>query len=373
MSKPTVNELFQDASISHAVNVQQLTTGIVSRMIKTLSRADGDLLQQVQAALDREPRATNFSVGRLDALLTSLRAVNREAYNTLGRELDRELHQFNDYELEYQRKLFQTSIPPAVHFQIAAVAPEQVYAAALSRPFQGRLLSEWVQTLEEGRALKVRDAIRMGFVENETNDQIIRRLRGTRAGGFQDGVLQISRRDAEAVVRTAVSHVANTARDQLFTANEDLVKAVVWHSTLDMRTTSGCQIRDGKQYTPQGHKPIGHGIPWAGGPGRLHWRCRSTSYPLIKSWEELGLKGDELSPGTRASLDGQVPEDLSYGDWLRRQSAARQDEVLGPSRGRLMREGGLPFDSLYTNRGELLSLEELRRREAAAFRKAGLN
>lgn len=372
MSKRTVNEVLQDASISHTVNVQQLTNGIVSRMIATLNRSDDDLLNQLRLALDREPRATTFNVGRLDALLATARSVNREAYTTIGRALDRELRKFNDYELEYQRKLFESSIPAAVPFEVAAVIPEQVYAAAMARPFQGRLLSEWLDDLEETRAVKVRDAIRMGFVENETNEQIIRRLRGTRAGKFQDGVLQISRRDAEAVVRTAVSHVAGVARDQLLDSNDDLIKAVVWHSTLDMRTTSGCQIRDGKQYTVGTHKPMGHAIPWAGGPGRLHWRCRSTSYPLVKSWEELGLKGDELDPGTRASLDGQVPQDLSYGDWLKRQSAERQDEILGPSRGKLMRSGGLPFDSFYTNRGELLTLEQLRQRESKAFRKAGL-
>lgn len=372
MSK-TVNEQLQRASISHAVNIQQLTAGIVNRMIRTLDRADDDLLNQLRLALDREPRATTFNVGRLDALLNTARSVNAEAYATMGRELDRELRQFNDYELEYQRRLFETTIPPAVQFELATVVPEQVYAAALSRPFQGRLLQEWVQSLEAGRATKLRDTIRMGFVENETNEQIIRRVRGTRAGKFQDGILQTSRREAEAVVRTAVSHVANVARDQLVSSNDDLIKAVVWHSTLDLRTTSECQIRDNKRYTTIEHKPIGHSIPWAGGPGRLHWRCRSTSYPLVKSWEELGIKADELSPGTRSSLDGQVPEDLSYGSWLKEQPAWRQDQVLGPSRARLMREGGVPFDSFYTNRGELLTLEELRKREAKAFERAGLN
>lgn len=372
MSK-TVNERLQDASISHTVNLQQLTNGIVSRMSATLSRAEDDLMTQLMAALIREPRATVFSVSRLDALLASALAVNSEAYNTMGRRLDEELKKFNEYEVAYQTKLLDTVLPSSLHFSISTISADQVYAAALARPFQGRLLNEWTKSLSDTQSARIRDAIRMGFVENETNDQIIRRIRGTKAAKYQDGIMQIGRRDAEAVVRTAVAHVAGAARDSLFASNDDLIKAEVWHSTLDMRTTSACQIRDGKQYTPKDHKPMGHRVPWAAGPGRLHWRCRSTSYPLVKSWEELGFDGQELDAGTRASMDGQVPEDLSYGEWLKRQSASRQDEILGPSRGKLMRSGGLAFDSFYTNRGELLSLEQLRAREASAFRKAGLD
>ena len=37
---------------------------------------------------------------------------------------------------------------------------------------------------------------------------------------------------------------------------------------------------------------------------------------------------DELPAGTRASMDGQVPADQTFGQWIKRQSAARQDQVL---------------------------------------------
>lgn len=369
MSK-TVNELLQDASISHTVNVQQLTNSIVQRMLRVLARAEGDLVAQLREAIDGA--GTQFGIARLDALLGTAYSTSREAYTTMGVELDAELKKFNAYELGYQTKLLEGVLPTTLGFKVASVSADQVYSAALARPFQGRLLREWVTSLDETQATRLRDAIRMGFVENETTDQIIRRVRGTRAAQYQDGILQISRRDAEAVVRTAVSHVAGVARDNLMAANDDIIKAEVWHSTLDMRTTSMCQIRDGKEYSVGGHLPIGHAIPWKAGPGRLHWCCRSTSYPLVKSWAELGFAIDELDAGTRASMDGQVPDDLSYGDWLKRQSASRQDEILGPSRGKLMRSGHLPFDSFYSNRGELLTLEQLRVREAKAFKLAGL-
>src|SRR3546814_3657942 len=70
--------------------------------------------------------------------------------------------------------------------------------------------------LESAKAAKIRDAIRMGFVEGQTIDEMVRTLRGTKAAGYADGLLEISRRDAAAVVRTAVNHTGNYAREALY-------------------------------------------------------------------------------------------------------------------------------------------------------------
>jgi len=277
-----------------------------------------------------------------------------------------------EYEAGFQAQLFESTIPPQVRFTFTRVAVDQVYGAAMARPFQGRLLKEWSQSIEADRMAKIRDAVRIGIVEGQTTQQIVQRVRGTRAKGYSDGIIEISRRNAEAVVRTAVSHVAGVTRDKFYEGNADLIKAVVWSATLDGRTSDACRIRDSKRYHPVTHKPIGHSVPWLGGPGRLHFRCRSSSVPITKSWREFGADIDEMDPGTRASMDGQVPADLAYGDWLQKQSAARQDQIVGPARGLLMRKGEMPFDSLYTNRGEFLTLEQLRERDAAAFARAGV-
>ena len=90
--------------------------------------------------------------------------------------------------------------------------------------------------------------------------------------------------------------------------------------------------------------------------------CRSTSVPVTRSWKDLGIDMPEFSPATRASMDGQVPADLTYGEWLQRQSAARQDEILGPVRGRMMRSGALPWDQMFDRRGRWLTLAQLQAR-----------
>jgi hypothetical protein len=258
-------------------------------------------------------------------------------------------------------------------FQLFRVSIDQVYAAAISRPFQGGLLKDWAASAEANRLTTIRNAIRSGHVEGRTTDQIIRDIQGTKAKGYRDGRLDASRRGLAAIVQTALSHTAATAREEVYGANGDVIKAVRWVSTLDTRTSTPCRLRDGLRYTAdKDHKPIGHKVPWLAGPGRLHFNCRSVSSPVTKSFRELGLDIDEISLGTRASMDGQVPADLTYGDWLKKQSATRQDDVVGAERGRLMRAGGLAFDDLYSPRGDWLTLDELRAKDGAAFRKAGL-
>lgn len=365
----SVNEQLADDAIRHAVNFDRYGTGVVRRLIALLTRVDADLSAQLLAALERLP-AESFAVERLDALLANVQSLNRRAYESFGMELRRELRDFVEYEAGYQQQLFAAALPPQVSF--TAVSIEQVYSAALSRPFQGRLLSEWSQSIEADRMTRIRDAIRMGYVEGQTTDQVIRRIRGTRAKGYEDGIIEIDRRNAEAVVRTALSHTAGVTRDRFYQENSDLVKAVKWLATLDGRTSTDCRIRDGLHYTNDAHKPVGHKIPWGAGPGRLHWRCRSTSTPVLKSWRELGIDVDEMSASSRASMDGQVPADIKWPDWIKKQSASRQDDYLGPSRAKLLREGNLDPVRFWSDRGRYLTLSELRERDAAAFAKAGL-
>jgi hypothetical protein len=369
----TANSRLHDAAVDHAVDLVQYQNGIVRRIIALLNRVDSDLIVRLTDALEGLP-ASSATVERLDALLTSVRELNARAYRDAGQELTDELRRLVDYEAGYQLALFQSAIPPQVAASVglAAVQAEQVYAAAMSRPFQGRLLREWARDIEADRMRRIRDAVRMGFTEQETIPQIVRRVRGTRARGYADGIIEIDRRAAEAVVRTAVSHTAGFTRDRFYEANDDLVKAVQWTATLDTRTSEGCRIRDGLRYTTTEHKPIGHSIPWAGGPGRLHWQCRSTAVPITKSWRELGLDIDDFSPTERASMDGTVPADQTFAGWIKRQSASRQNEVLGETRAKLMRDGGLPLDRFYNDKGRYLSLDELRAKDAKAFARAGL-
>jgi hypothetical protein len=372
---PTTNERLADAAVGHAEALQRYANGVAARIVALLNRADAEIVAAIAQAIERLP-VSAFNLDRLDSLLESVRSLNVKAYAAISGELATDLRKLADYEAGYQFQLFETVVHAQVRATVgvAAVNAEQVTAAALARPFQGRLLREWMADIEGQRAARVRDAVRMGYIQQETIQQIVTRIRGTRANRYADGLLEIDRRSAEAVVRTAVSHTAAYTRERFMAANDDLIKAVSWTATLDTRTSEICRVRDGKRYTNDAkHKPIGHSLPWLGGPGRAHWNCRSVEVPVLKSWRELGIDADEVTDGTRASMDGQVPADQTFGQWIKRQSAERQDDILGPTRGKLLRDGGLTLDRFYSDKGRYLTLDELRARDAAAFKRAGVD
>ena len=358
---PSVNDLLLNESISHQVDLRRYENGIVQRMVAVLNRSDARLFAELTTALQQLDPAS-FTMDRLESLLYSVRSINAQAYAKLSIELDTELRKFVAYEVAYQNSTLIAFLPVQVH--VATVTAESVYTAALARPFQGGLLKNFLADLEASKAKKIRQAVAQGFVENKTTDQIVKELRGTRAKGYADGLLDVTRRDAQAVVRTALGHMAGFVQDRTTAANTDIIKAVVWHSTLDNRTSDICIIRDLLEYTPETHQPIGHSIPWLGGPGRAHWGCRSAQTYVMKSNEELGIPGPEIvmGNGERASMDGTVPSGTTYAEWLGKQSAARQDEVIGSVRGAMLRRGEFTVSEFFNDKGKLLTLEQLSKR-----------
>lgn len=366
----SVNERLQEAAIRHGIDLSRYSESVVLRMIAVLNRADRNLHEALLKALANINPST-FQMERLEGMLTSVRAINSEAYATVGRLMNEELRDFAEYEVGYQMQTLVRIMPVQVSF--ATVSVDQVYAAAMARPFQGALLREFFKDQDAHKARLVRRAIAQGFAENQTTQQIVRSIIGTKAKGYRDGLLEVTRREAQAVVRTALSHTALTVKEKFVEANLDLIKALKWSATLDPRTTSPCRARDGKLYEPVTHKPIDHVFPWGGGPGAYHWNCRSVEISITKSFKELGIDVPEfMGVGTRASMDGQVPADMTYPEWLKTKSAALQNEILGPTRGELFRKGGMTLDEMYSAKGEPLTLAELRIKDAAAFKKAGL-
>lgn len=351
----TTNERLLDELIGHEVDLSRLSNSQVVAIIKVLNSADPELRAALVVALESlDPGA---SVGAIDAALAPVLRINQSTFFSLQQALTGVVDGVASYEIAYQAGVLRSIVPQLVQekFPIAVAEFSQVRAIAFARPFQGRLLSEWMAGIEADRAASIRDAVRSGVLEGRTTPEIVRQIMGTKAQKYADGILQKSRREVEAVVRSAVSGTAEAASDKAFEANSDIISHVEWLSTLDNRTSTTCRIRDRLPYTLGSYRPIGHKVPWLAGPGRIHFCCRSTKLPILKSALALGIS----DAATRASMDGQVPQQTTYAQWLARQPAARQDEILGPERGKLLRQDKLKLQDFYNDKGKLLTLEEL--------------
>ena len=215
------------------------------------------------------------------------------------------------------------------------------------------------------QAERFAQVVRSGLLTGETTPSIAKRLIGNLQFGEEARTVKqliaaggqstaVANNQVMALVRTSINQVANTASQQVYEANQDITKKYKYVATLDTRTSSICRALDGREFSyGQGPMPP------------QHFNCRSTTVPVI-DYEGLGFSPPP--PARRASMDGQVPANQSYGDWLSKQSKETQEEVLGKGKtayfNRLSDKYG-PKDAiakLVRDDGSELTLKDLQKR-----------
>lgn len=223
---------------------------------------------------------------------------------------------------------------------------------------QGATFGNWFKRLQETTRFELSRAIKLGVSLGETNAEILKRVISQSDRGPE--VFAKTRRDGMAIVRTGVQTISNAARQATYEENDDLVTGVQWVSTLDGRTSDICIARSGLVWTLPDFKPKGHSVSWQ--PPPAHWNCRSTTIPVLPSLEEMGVDPSTIPAQTRASIDGQVAADLTFDDFLKGKPKAFADEMLGKGKAELWRDGKITLQQLLDQRGNPLTLAQLRQR-----------
>lgn len=399
---PTANEAYRDAALRHQIGLRRYSAGLTKRIAELLEKADRDLAEKLRARLARfarEGRELDFTGERWKALLADVRAARDAALQQYAELVRGELRELSIQEAAQELALLEAAVPIDFHF--AAVAADRLRAIVSSRPFQGRLLNDWFKVLKATDQARLTQALQLGMTNGETTDEIVRRIVGTRRNKYADGILATTRRDATAIARTAVNHVSNTARNYVWEANSDVITARIWVSTLDGRTSAVCRARDGHG-SPVGDNELPPGVP----PLKpkdvrppAHVNCRSVMVAYIDGVGLLGNRPTVTDTRTRRRREidfraearrtgksiqevrrewadanvGRVPSSTTYQEFLSRQPAAFQDEVLGKTKGKLFREGGLTVDQFVDRAGNELTLAQLAASKPEAFVRAGLD
>lgn len=245
-----------------------------------------------------------------------------------------------------------------INLTSSVLTTEQIKSVAKGSLVEGAPTSEWWARQAVGTKQIFEDAIRQGMMRGEGIDEMRRRIFGTNK---RPGIMEARKRTAEALTRSSVQSVANNARMEAYRKNGDVIKGIQWVSTLDGRTSLFCMSMDGLTWDLD-YKPIGHGNEFI--PPPAHWNCRSTTVPILKSAEELGVKSGDIPAGTRASMDGQVNAKETFGTWLEKkesQDPGFADKVLGKGRADLWREGKITMSQLTDFKGHTLTLAELKK------------
>ncbi|MGB0748174.1 MAG: minor capsid protein [Magnetospiraceae bacterium] len=246
-------------------------------------------------------------------------------------------------EVEVENLLSTLTAPdgvPLLAVTTDAILPEALITARAA-PFDGQTWSRWGDKLATDLIARINIEVAQAATIGETVPQIRRRL---------EKVADLSRQSAQRLARTAINDVSTRTRmTTVRNYGRDVVKGWEFVATLDSRTSAVCIGLDRKEFSIDD--------PAIPRPPR-HPNCRSTIVPVLKSYQELGIDLPDPEPGTRASVNGQVPADLTFEQWLRTQPEAFQIEALGSSRYRAWKRG-LPIEGFATPDREL-TVAELR-------------
>jgi SPP1 gp7 family putative phage head morphogenesis protein len=311
---------------------------VLKRMKSSLAIMRQDLERQLRDTLaagenaEREPGSL-----RLQALLRQVELTQAEAHRAIATQFDADLAPVVAVEAEFISRLAQATtgietelFAPVIgtDVRLATVSAPQLYSAVMSNPLQGKTLREWTKQLELGDRQRVRQQITLGYLEGESVQQVVKRVR--QVGG-------ITERGAETLARTSMTHINARAVEQNAKVNPSLFKEYQWLSVLDNRTTDICKSRAGKVFI-HGSSPL----PPA------HPNCRSTIYSLVQ-----GVK---------------APDNLGYETWLRSQPDDVARDILGQTRFKLWKDGTPVERFVEGNRS--LTIAQLKARDEAAFERA---
>lgn len=272
-----------EAAIEYQISLLRIEAGMRKKVVTRLE----DLEVEIMAVLAKNKAIAPGKQKILEDTLVALQETTAAAYS-----------QINDLTVKDLESVAQATTKKTtsdLRSQIGGVAigPMKLSAAQLTQivkgpVVQGNPVEDWWKGQSEGTQRKLTGAVQQGMLIGEGVDDIARRIRGTKGANFEDGILSVSRREAQAITRTMVQSIANEAKINALKESSEVVKGIEWVSTLDSRTTPTCRALDGLQWRLPDFKPVGHDKKF---PGAIaHWGCRSTQIAVTRSWSELAGK-----------------------------------------------------------------------------------
>ncbi len=338
----TANEKLQEAFIRRAITIERYKSSVVNDIIRFMNtELEPDLLSRIERKLDGTLTKTR---------LKETEAVVNEIVGTYTGEIRHKMaDEMADYAVS-EADWLKSSLARALPIELTINTPSvELLSKILDKGLiNGRYFADYMKEFEFSTKQSVLQQIRLGVSEGQSVDAIVRRIKGSKASNYSDGILARPRHSIQTLVRTTVAGVMSDTRMEMYEANQDVISQWQFKATLDLRTSVQCVSLDGEVFN------IGEGpVP------PLHYNCRSSHIPVLKSWKELGFDMKELPAGTRASMDGQVPATMNFEEWIEKKSEAEQNEVLGKGKAELWRSGKIQIKDLVDQKYQPLTLKQV--------------
>jgi len=362
-----MNKTLKDDAIRRQVMLERVKTSEAEKFQTFIRKMEVDIRTRL---LDEGLTINNKK--RLTVLLADLTKIQEAAYEKFNSQLTLNLDDIAETSAKLEAAALTATIPD---FEAIIPDAKQILNAYKENPLsirgkgQGLTLKPFLETFTNDQINLINGRVAQGFVEGQTNAEIINSIRGTKGANFKDGVFSVIDRNAQITVRTAIQNAANAARQEVWTENDDIIQGIEWVSTLDDRTTEECQSLDGQIFpVDSGPRPP------------AHYGCRSSTAPVLdEDLQYLQRGGKRPSKGETESGKQdikQVKANTTFFEWIKTQPESFQQSTLGIARAKLLNDGGLSiedFRALQLNKNfKPMTLVEMAKEAPEAFKQAGL-
>ena len=343
-----------------ATDLSEQTNDILSEMARWLRSK----LSDTHSLFGEE--LTPAKVRRFNNLLSTIEDKLDEVYSTIN---DLYMEQFRGLaidDVDFVSQVINEELKE--NFLMTKPGDARLWSAVMDNPlhFPDDIKAPYVNFAQMVESLdinakRVADTISGGYYAGLTNQELVRQLIGTKKNNYQDGLVDISRRDANRIIRTSLTHVTSQARKRLYDDNKDIAFGYRIVATIDTRTSNICKSLDGRviKFTAPKSAQI---LP------PFHHNCRSATVPEIygRALKDSGATravNFKARKGAEKGTVGQVDAQQTYLDILRSQPLSQIELALGKVRAEIFKNAGLTTDefrqALADNMGRPLTLAEM--------------
>lgn len=324
------NDLIAELEVARCLLHERIKNGLNRKVAKFYDEMIADL----QAQILRKKNITRNLAKTIEDLKAALSTPDfSDEFQTIAQDEVKHLREYNKLA---GFALFSHVLPQS--------AVDNLINTTL---LEGATVNAWNRGLNIDQKTRLEREIKIGVSLGETNELLAARV--ARALGK-------SKRDAASIAVTAAGAIVSAVRQKFFEANADVIKAYKYQATLDTRTSALCRAYDGLMWDTN-YEPIGHSYPFRQPRINTHFNCRSTIIPVIKGADEL----KNVPPATRSSMNGYVPQDINFNDWLKTQPKDVIEKTLGAGRAELFLQGKITMRDLITQQGRELNLTQLKK------------
>ena len=303
-------------------------------------------------------RILNRHRKRLRSLLSqNIKADVKPEITRFGKELltntERSVREFSTSQLDFHSDNLHKEVTR--FYRVQRPRTKELLAEITGPSIKGpSTLSRNLSNISSGELVRIQTKVSLGLAEGLSQQKIINNvLKTTRLTEIQ----------AKTLTRTSITSTQTAALNKVMENNADILDGYMFTAILDSRTSAICSFHNGKVYKidDMSYRPP------------LHWNCRSSMVPVLKSKEQLAetesarLKRKEVAKLDEGLFNGKPAQIMNFGNWLRRQTSDIQEKLLGSEDAvSMFRQGKLKAEEFISPVGKALSIQALRRRAAAA-------